>query len=450
MTEKIPLPEDVRDILEQLSSDGEKAYIVGGCVRDSIIGKYPHDWDICTSAAPEKVQALFEHCIPTGLKYGTVTVMIRDKGYEVTTFRTEGRHSDMRHPGEIEFTNEVAEDLAQRDFTMNAIAYSPAEGFIDPYGGEDDIRRRIISCVGDPMKRFQEDPLRIMRAIRFMAVTGFSIAQETKLAILRSTPSLQAVSRERQQNELMKMLVGENVGPALLEFRDVLAEILPGLRPCFDFQQNNPYHIYDVWKHTVKAIEKSPRDPIVRLALLFHDVGKPECWQEDSNGVRHFRGHGAASARIADSVLQTLRFDNKTRKAVVELVEVHNQFIKPDLKSVRKLLGKLGQEQFDRLMEIRKADILAQAPEHAQQRLDKVSSLKDMESEILSRGDCVCLKQLAVNGSDLIAAGMKPGPKIEATLSSLLEIVLADPALNSREVLLERAMTGNHSILRTP
>lgn len=444
MTERIALPEDVRDILDRLDSSGEKAYVVGGCVRDSIMGKCPHDWDICTSATPEKVQSLFRHCIPTGLKHGTVTVVINGKGYEVTTFRAESQYSDMRHPDEVTYTRSVEEDLARRDFTMNAIAYSPAEGLVDPYGGEENIQRRTISCVGNPAERFREDPLRILRAIRFMATSWFSIAPETKFAILGNAPSLRAVSRERQQVELMRMLPGKNVGRVLMEYKEALGEVVPALRPCFGFQQKNPCHIYDVWEHTVVAIEESPQDPVVRLALLFHDIGKPVCYQDDRNGVRHFHGHGAASAGIANAAMQSLRFDNKTRKTVVELVGKHDQFIESNYRSVRKLLGEMGPGQFERLMELRRADVLAQAPEYIPQRRDKVDNLKVMASKILSQGDCVNLKQLAVNGNDLIAAGMPPGPKVKATLHSLLEMVLADPALNTREALLKKGLANCH------
>lgn len=435
----IKIPDGAEKIIKALNSAGEEAYVVGGCVRDAVLGQEPHDWDICTSAVPEKVISLFGKVIPTGLKHGTVTILVDGQGYEVTTYRIDGPYSDGRHPDTISFTAELQQDLSRRDFTMNAIAYSPNTGLIAPHGGMEDIRAGTIKCVGVPDERFAEDPLRVMRAVRFAATLGFRVEPETWAAARRHIPSLSLVSRERVRDELLKLIVGRDVHRVLTNYKDVIAAIIPELRPCFGFQQNNPYHIYDVWEHTVEAVGLVPADPILRMTMLLHDIGKPLCYQTDENGVGHFHGHGKISAGIARDVLSRLRFDNESRDTIVQLVEQHDRFIEMSSRSVRRLLNQVGPEQFDRLMEIRLADIGAQNPEMSQQRYQKVWSLRTVKSRILKQQECFGMKDLAVNGRDMIALGCKPGPMVGNVLGLLLEEVMDDPSKNNRSELLASA-----------
>ena len=439
---RIKLPSGVKFILDTLAAQGKEAYIVGGCVRDAYLGKSPHDWDICTSALPEETTTIFTQAgykvIPTGIQHGTVTVRIKDKGYEVTTFREDGDYSDGRHPDSVKFVRSLQNDLARRDFTMNAMAYSPATGLIDPFNGRKDIRNKVIRCVGRPEVRFCEDALRIMRAVRFAAVTGFVLEDSTRYEAWSLASCLEEVAWERKQKELVALLQGEYAGMALRKYKDILAWVIPEIRPSFGFTQNNPYHVYDVWEHTVHAVEEAPaQDVIVRLALLLHDIGKPLCYEEDENGVGHFLGHGEVSQKIARQVLARLRFDADTVETVSELVGIHDRRFEATPKAVRKFMGQIGPEQYFRFLEVRAGDIQAQAPELVDSRIEKVERLRQIGQEVLAEKQCISLRDLAVNGHDLIAAGMKSGPEMGRVLSTLLDRVIEDPALNEKNTLLE-------------
>lgn len=441
--ERFILPKDAERIISLLQQSNESAYIVGGCVRDIIMKRTPHDWDICTSASPEKMLKVFGdaawNIIPTGLKHGTVTVVLDGEPYEVTTYRIDGTYSDGRHPDKVEFSNNLEADLARRDFTMNAIAYSPTEGLIDPFFGQEDIRKGIIRCVGDPHERFREDALRIMRAIRFASTLGYRVEQNTGLAAIQSAERLSLVSPERISSELMKMLSGENVKYVLELYREIVAQVIPEVRPCFGFRQNNPYHIFDVWEHIVHAVDHAESDPLLRLIMLLHDIGKPLCYKEDDNHVGHFHGHAEISADLTREIMKRLRFSNQDTETVVKSVTIHDRFIEPNSRAVRRLVAEIGSEQFDMLMRIRTADILAQNTEFLQQRLDKIANLKIIKSRILKEQQCLSVKDLAISGQDLIALGMKPGPNMGKTLNTLLHAVIENPKLNSRETLLELA-----------
>lgn len=432
-------------ILNTLAAHGEQAYIVGGCVRDKLMDRNPHDWDICTSALPSQTEAIFREAgfsvIPTGMKHGTVTVVIDNEPFEVTTFRVDGDYEDGRHPDRVRFVSDVTEDLARRDFTMNAIAYSPATGLIDPFHGAEDIERRIIRCVGNPDQRFEEDALRIMRAIRFSATLGFSIEKTTENSAKEHLSLLDNIARERIREELLKLLSGVVVGPTLMEYSDFITQIIPELKPCVGFQQNNPYHIYDVWEHIVHAVDIAEPDQELRMALLLHDIGKPFCYEEDENHVGHFHGHGKISADIARVVLNRLRFSSEEISRIVQLVAIHDRRIEPTKKAVRRVLNEIGSEQFDQLMKVRKADIAAQNPDPVllKPRLEKIKTLKTLKAQILEERECFSLKDLAVNGRDLIAAGVKPGPEIGQVLQYLLDRVLEDASLNDKETLLSIA-----------
>lgn len=432
-------------ILSTLTAHGEQAYIVGGCVRDKLMGRNPHDWDICTSALPSQTEAIFREAgfsvIPTGIKHGTVTVVIDNESFEITTFRVDEDYEDGRHPDRVKFVSDVTEDLARRDFTMNAIAYSPATGLIDPFHGAEDIKNGIIRCVGNPDQRFEEDALRIMRAIRFSATLGFSLEKTTENSTREHLPLLDNIARERIREELLKLLSGVVVGPTLMEYSDFITQIIPELTPCIGFQQNNPYHIYDVWEHIVHAVDSAEPDPELRMVLLLHDIGKPLCYAEDENHVGHFHGHVKTSADIARIVLNRLRFSNEEISRIVQLVAIHDRRIEPTKKAVRRMLNEIGSDQFDHLMKVQKADVLAQnpAPVLTRPRLEKIKTLKTLKAQILEEQECFSLKDLAVNGRDLIAAGVKPGPEVGHVLQYLLDKVLEDAALNDKEKLLSIA-----------
>lgn len=441
----ITIPGGVRRILDKLTGAGYDAYVVGGCVRDALRGKAPHDWDICTSATPAETKAVFdgEKVIETGIKHGTLTVLIEEEAYEVTTYRIDGNYKDHRHPSKVTFTDRLEEDLARRDFTINAMAYHPDKELIDPFGGQEDLRFYVLRCVGDPDKRFQEDALRMMRAIRFSAQQGYSIEQETEKSIYRNLPLLDAISKERLRDELCKLLIGSYVKRVLLKHRDIIARIIPELCATFGFQQHNPHHIYDVWTHTVNAVDEAKEDLIVRLTMLLHDIGKPACFSKDENGIGHFYGHGAMSAEYAKTILTRLRFDNQTIDTVVNLIECHDAPLTASQRTVRRMLNKLGPDTFAKLLDVHYADVAAQATEYISQRHDEIANIRVIASRELAAKNCISLRDLAVSGKDLLAAGYCPGPGIGRILNEMLQAVIDDPSMNNREVLMQ-ALLENH------
>lgn len=355
----INIPSGTKEIISMLEQSGFEAYVVGGCVRDSLLGLVPHDWDICTSATPEEVISCFslKKVVGTGMKHGTVTVLTEGGGYEVTTFRIDGKYSDCRHPDEVTFTPDIREDLARRDFTMNAMAYNDHTGLIDSFGGKKALLDKEISCVGNPADRFQEDSLRVMRALRFASTYGFSIEENTAMAVHRFASHLNNIAAERIQAELCKLLFGKGVLQVLLDYSDVIASIIPEFTPCIGFNQNNRYHQYTVYDHIAHAVSNYTGDDIsVKVALLFHDIGKPQCYTEDERGG-HFHGHGVPSHDITDAVMRRMRFDNKTMNEVLELVLYHDSVIEPTHKTVRRWLNKIGEERFRQLLQVRMADI---------------------------------------------------------------------------------------------
>lgn len=436
----LQIPASVNYILDSLAAAGHEAYVVGGCVRDMLLKRQPSDWDICTSARPDEIKACFSgiEMDLVGEKYGTVTLLLSEERYEVTTFRTDGAYTDGCHPDVVIFSDSLKDDLARRDFTTNAMAFNPQTGLMDFFHGQNDLKKGVIRCVGDPGQWFQEDALRIMRALRFASVYRFWLDDETAASIHENRALLERVSNERVRKELCKLLLGKGVMRICREYRDVLAVVVPEITPCFDFKQNSPYHIYDVWEHILHALDESTEDLIVRLAVFFHDIGKPQCYFVDENGG-HFHGHGKVSAGLAQEIMQRLCFDGATVDTVTELVEIHGRFIEPSEKAVRRLLSRLGQEQFERLMDVRAADVNAQTPECIPQRLDKIANLRTIASRILARNDCFSLRNLAITGTDLIVLGYPIGPRIGEELRKLFELVLDDPSLNERNHLLELA-----------
>lgn len=446
----ISLPETVIALISEIESHGFEAFLVGGCVRDAILNKDPHDFDICTSATTNDLFEIFCSCdyvqsvLPTGIKYGTVTVMVNGVGYEITTYRVDGAYRDGRHPESVSFSGHLSDDLARRDFTINAMAYNPSVGLVDLHGGFSDIRNGRVRCVGDPNQRFQEDALRILRAIRFASTLRFKIEDATAEAIHRNKGLLYKVSPERKRVELCKFIVGHNVQHFLIAYRDIFAILIPELEPCFDCEQNNPWHCYDVYKHIAIAVSAAPRDVNTRLALLLHDIGKPACKTTDANGVDHFHGHAAVSAKLALNTMDNLRFSCADSLQIETLIFHHDYYIDEcdDSKmkaSVRRLMAKFDEETLPKFFNVREADVRAQASELIPGRVEKIYKAKALVSEIKQEKPALTVKDLKINGKDLIAMGMQPGPEMGRVLAVLLDAVLGDPSLNERDILLEKA-----------
>jgi tRNA nucleotidyltransferase (CCA-adding enzyme) len=443
----ITMPKDVKYILDKLKAAQYDGYIVGGCCRDSILNRPIHDWDICTSATPEQVMEIFkdEYIIPTGLQHGTVTIMLNGTGYEVTTFRQDGDYSDGRHPDSVKFTNSLIEDLSRRDFTINAMAYNDKDGLIDPFGGLDDIENKLIRCVGKAEDRFNEDALRMLRAIRFACQLDFEIHPSIgwQIGYTDMVNKLNNISVERINSEFVKIVMTNQFNKRLVWNHGVFSLFIPELKDMIYFKQNNPYHIYDVFLHTVHALEKcESNDLIVRLAVLFHDIGKPHSCQEGDDGIRHFKGHGRVSAEITDSIMKHLRFDNETRNHIVELIRYHDATFEVGKKYVKRWLNKIGEEQFRRLLEVRKADIKAQNPIYEKERLKKVRDIEILLDEVIREDECFSLKDLAINGNDVqTVMRLKEGKDIGYWLKEILNRVI-DGELNNNKEDLIYWMTG--------
>lgn len=439
---KYNIPVGAEKILTKLNQDGYEAYLVGGCVRDLLRGVKPHDWDICTSALPNQVEDSFagSRIIETGLKHGTVTIVQDGEGYEITTYRVDGDYSDGRRPDSVKYVSSLVDDLARRDFTMNAIAMDAGGVIQDPFGGYADILSGTVRCVGNPTQRFQEDGLRVLRALRFAAVFGFRIVDETSQAIHSCRSMLERVAAERINTELCKLLLGCSAGDILINYVDVLAVFWPELMPMIGFEQHNPWHCYDVWEHTVRAVESAPADTVLRLSMLLHDIGKPGCFTFDEDGVGHFYGHPAKSAELADGMLLRLKFDNSTRRQVVELVSHHDAELMPRSKIIRRWLSRIGEERFFQLLEVKRADNMAQRQDMAQARLLELDEIKSKTEEILAEQQCFMLKDLAIGGRDVIACGIVPGPDVGAALNRLMDKVIDGELPNDREVLLNYLM----------
>ena len=434
------LPEQVAEIIEKLREHGFAAYAVGGCVRDTILGLKPNDWDICTSALPEEMKNVFAgyHTADTGLKHGTLTVIRNKVPYEVTTFRVDGEYTDHRHPDEVRFVDRVDEDLARRDFTVNAMAYSDETGIVDLYGGREDLRNRIIRCVGEPEKRFEEDALRILRALRFASTYDFVIEERTAQAIHRLYPTLDRIAAERIREELLKLLCGKACGRILREYTDVICMIIPELKPTVGFEQNNPHHLYDVWEHTVRAIENVEPDPLLRLTMLLHDTGKPLTMTLDEKGVSHYYGHPAKSAAIAEKVAGRLRLDRSTAETLVILVEAHDIELRTDRKILLRRLRKFGKENLQRLFLIHRADRIATGTRDRDEKEADTAKLQSSLEMLLDENPCYSLKDLAINGRDLTSLGMK-GPEVGRMLDSLLDKVIDGKIPNEHNALIQEA-----------
>ena len=436
MREKISVPEDVAALCGTLRKAGHRACPVGGCVRDSLLGAEPGDWDVTTTAAPEEVMALFPRSVLTGGAHGTVTVLTEHRAVEVTPFRGESGSSDGRHPDQVTFGVSLEEDLARRDFTLNAMAMDEGGVVVDPFGGMADLERKLIRCVGDPDRRFEEDALRILRALRFAAVHGMDVESHTAAAIHRNRDLLNRLPGERLYAELTKLLCGPNVETILLEYPDVLSIPIPEIAPTVGFQQRNPHHCRDVWGHTAAVVAAAPPAPALRWAALFHDLGKPAVFTLSPDGIGHFYGHAVKSVELADAVMSRLRFDNATRREARFLVEHHDDHLQPTQKAVKRAIQQFGAHQLRQLLALFRADALGHAPESARQRLAICTELEERVHELAWMGECFTARDLAIGGEELMALGLS-GPAIGQAQKRLLAHVLDHPEDNTKEKLRE-------------
>lgn len=433
------LPEHVKFILGRLEENGFEGYAVGGCVRDALLGRVPQDWDITTNAKPLQVKELFRRTIDTGLQHGTVTIMLDHTGYEVTTYRIDGEYEDGRHPKAVSFTGSLSDDLMRRDFTINAMAYNETEGLVDLFGGRADLEQGVIRCVGEPKERFTEDALRMMRAIRFSAQLGFSIEARTLAAIRELAPSIQRISAERIQTELLKTLISAHPQTVRRYYETGLSShFLPELDRMMETAQKNPHHCYSVGEHTLHSLDEVPPDKVLRLAMLLHDVAKPLCKTTDEAGIDHFHGHPVQGAEIAKKILRRLKLDNETITRVTQLIRWHDDNPPLTERNVRRAICRVGIAQYPDIFAVKRADILAQSDYQKEEKLQYVDDYEALYRQILEKKQCLCIRDLAVDGSDLLAAGVPQGKAVGEKLQELLELVLEQPQCNTREYLLAR------------
>lgn len=437
---KIVLPKKVQMIINNLQLHGYEAYAVGGCVRDSILAKRPEDWDITTSAKPEEIKRLFRRTVDTGIEHGTVTVLLGKDSFEVTTYRIDGLYEDSRHPKEVIFTNRLEEDLKRRDFTINAMAYNDEVRLVDVFGGMKDLNHHLIRCVGEPKERFSEDALRILRAVRFSAQLNFPIEESTAEAVKELAPTLEHISAERIQTELVKLVTSPLPHWFRLTYETgITSVIMPEFDRIMVQRQHNPHHAYTTGEHTLVAMRSIPSDKVLRLVMLFHDMGKPDVFTTDENGKDHFHGHAAYSAPIAERIMRRLKFDNDTMRQVCTLVRNHSMYPQLTGKDVRRAAHQIGPELFDSFLLVKRADVMAHHPDVIPGKLDYLRELEHIWQDVQLHGDCLSLKDLAVSGKDLIADGMTPGPDIGRVLEHLLELVLDYPEKNEHDVLIKES-----------
>ena len=430
------LPKNVLTCIQTLEQAGFEAYAVGGCVRDSLLGLTPHDYDLCTNALPAETAALFpgHTLVRSGEKHGTIGVVFDKEVIEITTFRTEGGYQDSRHPGWVRFVPNVTEDLSRRDFTVNAMAYNPKTGYVDPFGGQEDLQKGILRAVGDPQIRFTEDALRILRGVRFGVRFHLTPTEDTLAAMNDLSPLMDNLARERVFDELCKLLPLLKAAD-VTRYATILIQVMPPLAPTLGFDQHNPHHIYDVYTHTAQVVETAPADLAVRWAAILHDCGKPACYTQDEQGIGHFYGHADVSAQMADTLLFALKAPTALRERVVFLIEKHMTPLEPDKKLLRRRLGQYGIEALQQLVGLQKADCIGTGT-HSGDRFAEISALIE---EILQENACLTLKDLAINGKDLLSIGFAPGKEMGACLNWLLEQVLDEKLPNEKAALLASA-----------
>lgn len=435
------MPKNVDIAINLLQSAGFEAYAVGGCVRDSLLSKTPNDWDITTSAKPEDMKSVFAdfHCIDTGIKHGTVTVVIDGEPLEITTFRLDGEYEDNRHPKSVTFTSNLGADLGRRDFTVNAMAYSKMTGTVDLFGGQNDLKNKIIRCVGDPDRRFNEDALRILRALRFASALDFEIEEKTAQSLLKNRALLGNISEERIAKELLKLVCGKGAKRILTDFAPVLFEILPELQPMYKNSHDNPHHCYDIYEHTLIAVESINPEPTLRFAMLLHDCGKPAVKKFDENGVAHFYGHQRISAEISAQILARLKVSNKFRDEILFLVSNHDRWeLYENTEKMPRYLSKFGLDGVLNLLKVMRADVLAQSPEY-RYRLDQIADAEEIAKNLAAQKPCLSLSELQINGRTLMDIGIPQGRKLGAVLAQLLDEVIDGVTKNTQEALTTRA-----------
>lgn len=445
---KIKMPGKVNKIIGVLQEAGFEAYAVGGCIRDSLLGRTPNDWDITTSAKPMEVKALFSHTIDTGIQHGTVTILLDREGFEVTTYRIDGEYEDGRHPKEVSFTGSLEEDLKRRDFTINALAYNETAGLIDIFEGQRDLKDGIIRCVGNAEERFTEDALRMLRAIRFSAQLGYRIEENTLAAIHKLAGNLEKISAERIQTELLKLMVSPHPDYLRTAYECGVTKVFfPEFGLAMETPQNHPHHCYNVGEHILHSLIEVPADKVLRLTMLLHDIAKPQCLTVDEKGITHFHGHEEMGAEMSRVILRRLRMDNDTTDKVCRLVRFHDygNGVAPDRRIVRRAVNKIGEDLFDDFILVKKADLLAQSMYLREEKLSNLAEWDACYREIREAEECVSLRTLAVNGRDLIAAGLQPGRELGNILKQLLDEVLETPEKNEKDYLISRAKELRHS-----
>ncbi len=439
------MPENAKFILDTIHNAGFEAYIVGGCVRDAVLGKEPSDWDITTNALPSDVKKLFRRTIDTGIEHGTVTIMLGKEGYEVTTYRIDGKYEDSRHPSEVTFTRDLVEDMRRRDFTINAMAYNDEEGLVDKFGGIEDLNKRTIRCVGEPRERFSEDALRIMRAVRFAAQLDYDIEKDTMEAIKELAPTLEKISAERIQTELVKLLVSDHPEKIKTAYElGITAVVLPEFDKCMQTEQVNIHHMYNVGDHIVASLCNIRNDKLLRLVMFMHDIGKPDTLSIGGDGVTHFYGHELQSAGMAKKIMQRLKFDNETIDRAYKLIEYHDYRYPAEPKLIRRAMNRVG-EDYPLLFEIRYADTMGQSDYMREEKLSLIEETRAVYEQIVKDEDCVTLKDLSVKGSDLIALGFKPGKSMGVILKAMLADVIDEPEHNTKEYLLDPERLKHYS-----
>lgn len=446
---KMILPQNIVYTISELERNGFEAYAVGGCVRDSLLGVSPHDWDICTNAMPETVIKCFPNhtVIKTGIAHGTVTLLLENTPIEITTYRSDGVYSDSRHPDCVQFVRSLEEDVKRRDFTINSLCADREGRIIDLTNGCADIQNKVIRCVGDSYKRFDEDALRIMRALRFSSALGFEVEESTKRAALEMKDSLKKISAERLRDELIKLICGRDAEKVLLEYKEIIAVIIPEIAGQFGFCQHNPHHCYDIYTHTVKAVAAVKNTPLLRLTMLLHDIGKPQTFSLDDKGVGHFKLHPTVGSEMARDILSRLRFDNYTKSFVVKQIYEHDNRFKADRKSVRRFIAKNGLDFFYNHLEVRRADALAQSDFMRKEKLLELETKRQIASKLLEEQTALSMRDLAINGSDLIEMGIKEGRLIGEILSDCFNLVIDDKLTNDKQRILDYVYNKYKNIL---
>ena len=437
----IVLPKNVKLIIDILNKNGFEAFVVGGCVRDSIIGLTPHDWDICTNAKPEEIKKCFANfnTFDSGIKHGTISIVIDGEVYEVTTYRIDGAYSDNRRPDSVTFTSDITKDLARRDFTVNAMAYNEQYGLLDPYGGRNDLSEKIIRCVGNPDFRFNEDALRIIRALRFASVYDFVIENETSKSICKNVDLLKNIAVERISVEFNKLLCGNGAEEILNNYRDVIAVFIPEIKPMFDYSQHTKHHNRDLWRHTTYSVKSIDKIPLLRMSMLLHDIGKPKACKRDEDGTCHFKGHPKYSAEIAEIILRRLKYPKDFIETCVTLIKYHDVRFNGSKRQLRHVMNAIGDKNVELLLKIQRADIMAQSDYKHKEKLEKLNLACRVYEEILADKDCFTLKQLEINGNDIKKLGVTEGVKIGKILKMLLSLVIEDKIENEKSVLLNKA-----------